>query len=162
VLDVVRVVKDPVDAVVAPTVIPLIVPPVRVAPLEESVFSVAVEDAPRVVKDPAAGVTLPMIPCKDVAVATPSVGVTRVGLVAKTKAPEPVSSVTAAARLADDGVARNVATPVPSPLTPVAMGKSVALVKVADDGVPRAGVTKVGDVLNTRLVEVVPVAPDAV
>ena len=46
-------------------------------------------------------------------VGVPSTGVTKVGLVANTKAPVPVSSVTAAARLALDGVVRNVATPVP-------------------------------------------------
>jgi len=47
-----------------------------------------------------------------VAEATPSVGVVRVGLVAKTNDPEPVSSVTAAARLADDGVPKKVRIPV--------------------------------------------------
>lgn len=80
----------------------------------------------------------------DVALATPSVGVTRVGVLAKTRAPVPVSSVTALARLADDGVARNVATPVPRPETPVLIGKPVALVSVALAGVPSAGVTSVG------------------
>src|SRR4051812_19836254 len=43
-------------------------------------------------------------------VGVPRIGVTSVGLVANTSAPLPVSSVTAAARLADEGVARNVAT----------------------------------------------------
>jgi hypothetical protein len=47
----------------------------------------------------------------------PRAGVTRVGLVANTSAPEPVSSVTADAKFADEGVARNVATPVPKPVT---------------------------------------------
>ena len=108
------VVKAPVFAVVAPTV-PFIL-----------MLAVPV----RFVTTPEAGV--------------PRAGVTRVGLVAKTKAPEPVSSVTAAARLADDGVPRNVATFVPKPLTPVEIGKLVALVSVADEGVPRAGVTRVG------------------
>jgi hypothetical protein len=75
---------------------PLIVPPVRVAPLEASVFSVAVEDAPRVVKLPAAGVTLPIMPWNDVPVAAPKTGVTNVGEVAKTNEPVPVSSVIAA------------------------------------------------------------------
>ena len=54
-----------------------------------------------------------------VAVATPSVGVTSVGEVAKTNDPEPVSSVTAAARLAEEGVPSHVATPVPSEVMPV-------------------------------------------
>lgn len=58
--------------------------------------------------------------------------------------------------------ANAVAIPVPKPDTPVLMGKPVALVNVADCGVPRIGVTNVGEVLNTRLVEVVPVAPAAV
>jgi hypothetical protein len=36
------------------------------------------------------------------------------------------------------GVAKNVATPVPKPLTPVEIGSPVAFVNVPDDGVPRA------------------------
>jgi hypothetical protein len=61
-----------------------------------------------------------------------------VGNVAKTKEPEPVSSVTADAKLALVGVARNVATPVPKPLTPVDIGSPVAFVSVAEAGVPNA------------------------
>ena len=64
-----------------------------------------------------------------------------VGLVPNTSAPLPVSSVTAAFRLALDGVARNVATPVPRPLMPVATGRPVQLVNVPDCGVPSFGVT---------------------
>ena len=79
----------------------------------------------------------------------PRAGVTKVGEVANTNAPEPVSSVTAAARLAEDGVAKNVATPEARPLTPVEIGKPVAFVNVALEGVPRAGVTRVGLVANT-------------
>jgi hypothetical protein len=41
-------------------------------------------------------------------------------------------------------VARNVATLVPSPETPVAIGKPVALVKVPDAGVPKTGAVKIG------------------
>ena len=78
-----------------------------------------------------------------------------VGAVPNTKAPEPVSSVTAASKLADDGVAKNVAMPVPNPLTPVLIGSPVQLVKVPDVGVPNIGVTKVGLVANTN-------APDPV
>jgi hypothetical protein len=81
----------------------------------------------------------------------PKAGVTSVGLVAKTKAPVPVSSVTAVRRLADDGVAKKVATPAPRPLMPVDTGKPVALVSVAEEGVPKAGVTKVGEVARTLL-----------
>jgi hypothetical protein len=93
----------------------------------------------------------------------PKAGVTSVGDVANTKEPLPVSSVTVAAKLAEEGVAKNVATPVPKPETPVAIGKPVAFVKVAEEGVPKAGVTSVGEVDNTTFpvpVEVVtPVPP---
>ena len=58
----------------------------------------------------------------DVAEATPNTGVTKVGEVAKTKSPEPVSLVIAAARFALDGVANQVATPVPKPVTSVTAG----------------------------------------
>ena len=65
-------------------------------------------------------------------VTVPSRGVTKVGLVANTNAPVPVSPVTAAAKLAELGVARNVATSAPKPLTPDAMGSPVQLVSVPD------------------------------
>ena len=81
----------------------------------------------------------------------PRAGVTNVGLVANTRDPVPVSSVTADAKLALVGVAKNVATPVPKPLTPVEIGKPVQLVSVPDVGVPNAGVTNVGDVDKTTL-----------
>lgn len=74
-----------------------------------------------------------------------------VGNVANTSEPEPVSSVTADAKLADEGVPKNVAIPVPKfvipvpplatgkvPVTPVVKGSPVALVNVAEAGVPRA------------------------
>ena len=54
--------------------------------------------------------TLKLVP-----VATPNTGVTKVGDVAKTTEPVPVSSVIAPAKLALDGVANHVATPVPKP-----------------------------------------------
>jgi hypothetical protein len=54
-----------------------------------------------------------------------------VGEVAKTRAPLPVSSVIAAAKFAEDGVPKNVATFVPKPDTPVLMGRPVAFVKDA-------------------------------
>jgi len=84
-----------------------------------------------------------------VAEATPKVGVTSVGEVAKTFAPEPVLSVKALARFALDGVARNVATLVPKPDTPVEIGKPVHEVSVPLCGVPRIGVTSVGEVAKT-------------
>jgi hypothetical protein len=104
----------------------------------------------------------------------PNIGVVNVGLasvgdVPNTKAPEPVSPVTAAAKLALDGVAKNVATPVPRPAIPVATGRPVQLVRAPDCGVPRIGVVNVGLVIagalfNTTLpvpVDVVtPVPPD--
>jgi hypothetical protein len=96
-------------------------------------------------------------------VGVPRIGVTRVGEVAKTNEPVPVSSVTAASKLALEGVAKKVANPVPKPLTPVLMGKPVALVKVAEDGVPNVGVTNVGEFDNTTdpvpVDEVTPVPP---
>jgi hypothetical protein len=81
----------------------------------------------------------------------PRAGVTKVGLLANTKAPLPVSSDTAEAKLADDGVPKKVATPVPKPLTPVEIGNPVAFVKVPEAGVPNAGVTSVGEFDNTTL-----------
>ncbi len=92
-----------------------------------------------------------------VAAAAPRVGVTKVGLVVNATVEDPDSSVSADARFAEEGVARNVATPVPRPSTPVDIGKPVAFVSVPEDGVPRAGVTKVGLVANTNAP--VPVSP---
>jgi hypothetical protein len=89
-------------------------------------------------------------------VGVPRTGVVNAGLVLNTKLPEPVSSVIAAIRFALDGVAKNAATPVPSPVTPVVTGSPVQLVNVPEVGVPRTGVTNVGDVLRTG--EPVPVA----
>lgn len=58
----------------------------------------------------------------------PRIGVTKVGEVANTNAPEPVSSVTAAAKLALDGVAKKVATPVPKPVIEPTAGVIVVFV----------------------------------
>lgn len=79
----------------------------------------------------------------------PRTGVTRVGEVPNTNAPEPVSPVTAAARFAELGVAKKVATLVPKPEIPVATGRPVQDVKVPDCGVPKMGVTSVGLVEST-------------
>lgn len=79
----------------------------------------------------------------------PRSGVTSVGEVANTAAPVPVSSVRAVRKLALLGVAKNVATPVPSPLTPVDTGSPVQFVRVPDVGVPRIGATSVGVFANT-------------
>lgn len=74
-------------------------------------------------------------------VGVPRIGVTSVGVFANTAAPVPVSSVSAAARFALDGVAKKVATFAAKPDTPVAIGRPVQLVNVPDVGVPRIGVT---------------------
>ena len=96
----------------------------------------------------------------------PRAGVTKVGEVAKTSAPLPVSSVIAAARFAEDGVPSHVATPAPKeptpvpplatgsvPVTPVVSGKPVAFVSTPEEGVPSAGVTRVGEVAKTSAPE---------
>ena len=89
-------------------------------------------------------------------VGVPNIGVTSVGEVANTFDPVPVSSVKAAAKLALDGVAKNVATLVPKPLTPVDTGNPVQLVNVPLEGVPSAGVVNVGEVrVNPATVVVV-------
>ena len=72
------------------------------------------------------------------------------GLVAKTKEPEPVSSVTALPKLDEDGVAKNVATLLANPDIPEETGKPVQLVKTPEAGVPKAGVTNVGLVAKTK------------
>jgi hypothetical protein len=94
-------------------------------------------------------VAVPVMFVPTKALGVPRAGVTRVGDVANTFAPVPVSSVKAAAKLAQLGVAKKVATLVPRPLTPVEIGRPVAFVKVALVGVPRMGVTKVGEVAKT-------------
>ena len=88
-------------------------------------------------------------------VGVPKMGVTRVGLVAKTAAPLPVSSVNAAAKLADVNDPKEVALPteVTMPVR-LALVVTVPAVKLAAvpvmfvptraDGVPKAGVTSVG------------------
>lgn len=78
-------------------------------------------------------------------VGVPSTGVTNVGEVANTRAPVPVSFVTAEIRFALVGVPRKVATPDPSPDTPVDTGSPVAFVSVPAEGVPRSGVVSTGD-----------------
>ncbi len=85
-----------------------------------------------------------------VAVATPNTGVTRVGVLANTLAPLPVSSVKANAKLADEGVAKNAATLAAKPDTPVEIGRPVQLVRVPEPGVPNTGVMKVGVLLKTK------------
>jgi hypothetical protein len=163
----VNVVKLPVEGVVAPTV-PLILieaVPVRLvtvpldgvprtppftkgAPAEPTLTARAVAtpvpkpETPVEIGSPVAFVRVTLV-------GVPNAGVTKVGEVAKTAEPVPVSSVKAERRLAELGVARKVATPLPRPDTPVEIGRPVAFVKVAAEGVPKSGVTKAGDVANT-------------
>ena len=80
--------------------------------------SIVVADVPAVaVADPVRASGKAML----VPVAAPISGVTRVGVLANTSAPVPVSSVTAEARFAEEGVPKNVATPVPKPETSLAI-----------------------------------------
>ena len=113
---------------------------------------------------PAAALKLP-VKLNDVPVAAPMTGVIKVGVLANTNAPVPVSSVIAVAKFALDGVAKYVATFVPNPLTPVEIGKPVPFVKVTEVGTPKVGVTKIGLVDKTKLPEpvelVTPVPPCA-
>jgi hypothetical protein len=93
----------------------------------------------QVVKVPDVGVpNIGVVKVGDVKVA-----VAKVGLVANTKAPLPVSPVTADAKFALEGVAKKVATLAPNPDTPVETGSPVQLDKVPDCGVPKIGVTNV-------------------
>ena len=94
-----------------------------------------------------------------VPVAAPMTGVTSVGVVANTAEPVPVSSVKAVRKLALLGVAKKVAIPEPRPLTPVATGKPVQLVKVPLAGVPSAGATIIELVNSSALVTCFVVPP---
>jgi hypothetical protein len=74
-------------------------------------------------------------------------GVVIVGEVANTADPVPVSSVKAVRKLADVGVAKKVAIPVPRPLTPVEMGRLMQFDRLPLVGVPNIGVVNTIDVL---------------
>ena len=91
-----------------------------------------------------------------VPVAAPRTGVTRVGVLANTRLPVPVSSSIAPLRLAELGVPKKVLASASRSLRPV-IGRPVQFVSVPEAGVPRAGDTKVGEVANTRAPE--PVSP---
>ena len=102
-----------------------------------------------------------VLPLILVAVAAPRTGVTSVGVLAKTLAPVPVSSVRAAARLAEVKEPSDAAFPT-DVIAPVRLALVVTvpavnpaavpvmLVPTSADGVPSAGVTSVGLVANTR------------
>jgi hypothetical protein len=87
-------------------------------------------------------------------VGVPSRGVTRVGLVESTLAPEPVEVVTPVPPLETPNV----------PVTPVVSGRPVAFVRTPEVGVPSNGVTSVGLVARTTdpvpVAVVTPVPPD--
>ena len=85
----------------------------------------------------------------------PNTGDSSVGLVPNTNFPEPVSSVTAAARLDEFGVAKNVDTFDARPEIPP-MGNPLQFVKVPDCGVPNTGDSNVGPEPNTNAPEPVP------
>lgn len=87
---------------------------------------------------------VPVMFVATMAVGVPKLGVTKVGDVANTSEPVPVSSVTAVRKLADEGVPKKVAMPVPKPATPVLMGKPVALIKSAWPTVPNVGLVITG------------------
>ena len=106
-------------------------------------------------------------------VASPSVGVIKVGLVVNATVLVPLSSVRAAARFADEGVAKKVATPVPRPVidpiagvivdvvTPVIRPLALTVIRgtaVTDPYEPTLELT----VANVALVIAVPVLPDRV
>ena len=99
---------------------------VPLPPLATATIPVTFEAVPGVFWLKVGQVNVPVLKLPDCGV--PKMGVTKVGEVANTKEPEPVSSVTAVARLALDGVARKVATPVPKPVIDPTAGVAVVLV----------------------------------
>jgi hypothetical protein len=116
----------------------------------------------RVIKSVAAGLPVAadvglLVP---VNCAVPAIlGDVSVGELASTKPPLPVSSVTAAARLAEVGVARKVAMPEPRPDTPVEIGSPVALVRVILLGVPAAPPLVINDPALPTFTAKAPVTP---
>ena len=94
-------------------------------------------------------VTVPLVvPFRSIAPvvppAVPTVTVEEsVGAVSNTSFPLPVSSVIADARLALEGVAKNVGIHVPSHDTHVEIGSPVQFVRVQEAGVPSTGATNV-------------------
>jgi hypothetical protein len=140
--------------VIEPDAVPYRVPEVGRVTFVVAVDEIVVVKAPLVAN--VAPLSMVKVPVEEVmvrplilvAVATPKTGVTNVGEVAKTSAPLPVSPVTAAAKLADDGVAKNVATPAPRPVI-VPTGKLVAFARSMAEGVPKSGVTNAAFIAKT-------------
>ena len=99
---------------------------VPVPPLATATMPVTLDAVPVVFWLNVGQVNVPVLKLPDCGV--PRIGVTKAGEVANTNAPVPVSSVIADAKLALDGVAKNVATPVPKPVTEPIAGVTVVLV----------------------------------
>ena len=107
-------------------------------------------------------VPLSVVPVfNDVADATPKIGVIKVGVLSTTNfVPVPVLDAI------DVALPTDVITPVKFALVvtlPAVKPDAVPVIFVPTnvDGVPKFGVTKVGEVLKTKLVDVVPVVPVA-
>ena len=119
--------------------------PVKVGDAESTTLPVPVEVVTPV--PPLATGNVPVTPVVNgnpvALVSVPEAGVPKAPP-ANNNAPVPLSSVTAAARLALEGVAKNVAIPVPRPLIPVDTGRPVALVSVPEVGVPNAPLNRTG------------------
>jgi hypothetical protein len=127
----------------------------------------------RFLKPKVFGVFILPLTASVVAVAAPNTGVTKVGLVAKTFAPVPVSSVKAVANCADVNEPKEAALPT-EVIAPVKLALVVTLLAVKAVavpemfvptkavGVPSAGVTSVGDVARTNTPVPVPVYSAAV
>lgn len=145
-----------VDPVVEKILEPAREPPEQEDPEERQIFPEPDTAAASAVATPVPKPDMPVLTGSPVMlVATPdagvpNAGVTKVGDVANTNAPDPVSSVIALAKFAEDGVTRKVAIPVPSPEIPVDTGRPVRFVATPLAGVPSAGVTNVGEVPKTR------------
>ena len=96
------------------------------------VVELTVVVVPTTVKSPVTTKLPPMSVSPKVLISAKVAVPVNVGSALNTTEPVPVSFVIAAAKFAEEGVARNVAIPVPSPEIPVETGKPVAFVSVAD------------------------------
>ena len=107
-----------------------------------------------------------------VAVAAPMFGVVSEGLVPKTAKPVPVEVLKAASKFAEENEPSDVALPeeVTAPVKfafvvtfPAVKFEAVPEIFVPTnvDGVPKFGVTSVGELEKTKLLDVVPVVPVA-
>ena len=136
-----------VAVIVVPVIAAAVVPPIAggearyvLNPAPETVL-----DALKVVNAPVLAVVAPTVPL--MLIEAVPVKLVTVPLDGVPKAPPLTTKAPALPVL----TANAVATPVPRPLTPVEIGKLVALVSVAELGVPKAGVTNVGLVAKTTL-----------